>query len=87
MTLTQNDELIIEGIVNRVVEEKLDEKFEERIKPIEKKLDKVINILDGFAGNVRTMQEELTMVEGHKDTLEDHEERITALESQVITNA
>jgi hypothetical protein len=47
----------------------------------------VISILDGLAGSVRNMQEELTMVEGHKDKLMDHEERITALESQVIANA
>lgn len=83
MTLTSNDQLYIEATVERIVEQKLDE----RLEPIEKKIDRVIKILDSFAGNIQSHEQQLTMVEGHKDQLMDHEERITALESHAIANA
>lgn len=83
MTLTSNDQLYIEATVERIVEQKLDE----RLEPIEKKIDRVIKILDSFAGNIQSHEQQLTMVEGHKDQLMDHEERITALEPHAIANA
>lgn len=56
---------------------------QEEIKPLEKKIDQVLNLLDKFAGNIQSHQQQLAMVEGHKDQLEDHEERITTLESSL----
>jgi len=74
MALTYQDELTIEKIVDK------------KIKPLETKIDRVLTVLDKFAGNVKSMQEELAVVEGHKDQLEDHETRMIALESVVIAN-
>jgi hypothetical protein len=71
MALTFKDEETVRTIV------------QEEIQPIEQKIDKVLNILDGFVGNMQSMQQELTMVEGHKDQLEDHEERLTVLENKL----
>ena len=71
MSLTFKDEQTIEKIIDN------------KINPLEKKVDRVLNVLDGFAGNVKSMQEELTMVDGHKDQLEDHEERLEVLEDKL----
>jgi hypothetical protein len=83
MSLTSNDELIVESIVGKVFEEK----FDEKVKPLEAKIDKVITLLDAFAGNIQSHQQQLAMVEGHKDQIEDHEERIASLEAGSPINA
>lgn len=74
MPLTYQDEETVRKIVK------------EEVKPLEKKIDRVLTVLDKFAGNVKTMQEELAVVGGHKDQLEDHETRIITLESVVSAN-
>ena len=71
MTLTYKDEETVRKIVS------------EEVKPLEKKIDRVITVLDGFAGNVQSMQHELTMTEGHKDQLENHEERLEIIEDNL----
>lgn len=43
--------------------------------------------MDQVVGELKSMREELAMVAGHKDTLIDHEERITVLETKVNTSA
>jgi hypothetical protein len=83
MSLTSNDKLIVESIVGKVFEEK----FDEKVKPLEAKIDKVITLLDAFAGNIQSHQQQLAMVEGHKDQIEDHEQRITNLEAGSPINA
>lgn len=75
MALNTADELKIEDIVERQVTRAL--------KPIEMKIDRVIVVLDKFAGNVNSLQEQLTMVEGQSDKLENHEERIAKIETKV----
>lgn len=71
MALTYQDEQVIEKIVGVSLE------------PLEKKLDKALNLLDKFAGNVKTMQEELTVIRGYKDQLEEHDERLAIIETEL----
>lgn len=52
-------------------------------KRLEKKYDHVITLLDGISGNIKSMQEELTMVQGHKDQLENHESRLQVVEAKL----
>lgn len=50
-------------------EQTIEKNVDKKLKPIEKKIDRVLTVLDKFAGNVKSMQEELVVVTGYKDQL------------------
>lgn len=67
------------------MDQKIDSAILASEKRLEKKYDKIINLLDAFAGNVKSHEQQLAMVEGHKDQLEDHEVRLKNLELNLCT--
>jgi hypothetical protein len=43
--------------------------------------------MDKIMGEIKAMREELAIVTGYEDKIEDHEDRITAVEKKLITSA
>jgi hypothetical protein len=93
MPLSSKDEHTVRTIVQEELLP-LDHKVEQIITSaieasevrLDKKYNRVINTLDKVAGELQGIREELVMVSGHKDQLENHEERITTLELAASAN-
>lgn len=61
------------------IEKIIDEKLDQKIKFLPTK-DDFYTKMDEVMGELQEMREDLTVVSGYKDRLENHEERITRLE-------
>ncbi len=88
--LTKKDIAIIEELIERKLEEKLEQKLEEKL---EEKLrafrNEIFEKIDAFFSLYRKVDEEQTLLSGrvseHTDQLEDHEQRISILEDQQLS--
>lgn len=74
MTLTQQDIDTIETIV--------EDKIGAKTSDLPTK-DEFFTKMDEVLGEVQAMRQEFTMVEGHKDRLQDHEERLENIETHL----
>ncbi len=78
---TKDDlDLKVVGLVHSV---ELDQKLEAMESRLDKKYNKVMNVMDKVVGELQNIRDNMTMMQGHKDQLEDHEDRITALETHL----
>lgn len=80
MTLTFQDEQTVRKIVREEVKSEVKSQLTDFRSEMKTLLDKILK-------EVVANREEMVVVRGHKDTLVDHEERITVLETKVNTSA
>lgn len=78
--LTKSDKKYIE----ETIDTKLDEKLKSGLNSQEKRFsDKLVEFKDAILTEIKAMREELAIIIGYKDQIEDHETRITKLESSL----
>ena len=78
---TKDDlDLKVVGLVSSV---ELDQKLNAMESRLDQKYNKVMNVMDKVVGELQNIRDDITMIQGHKDQLEDHEDRITTLETKL----
>jgi DNA repair exonuclease SbcCD ATPase subunit len=82
--LTKSDLLKVEDLIDRKLDEKLEKKFEEKLKYLPSKVE-FYEKMDEVMGELKAIREQQELITGRdsevRETLEDHEERLTKLES------
>jgi hypothetical protein len=70
-------------VVGLVHTTELNQKLDDMENRLDKKYDKVMNVLDKVVGELQNIRDDMTMIQGNKDQLEDHEDRITTIETKL----
>ena len=80
MSLTKNDLKLIRGVVDEVVVEKVTDIVAENNQVIR---EEIIQFKDDILGEIVKLREDVAVVTGYKDQIENHEERITTVETKL----
>ena len=75
--------VLIPVAIDTQLDIKLEKYFDEADVKFTKKFGKVMNSLDKIAGSLKTINEQVSILGGNKDQIENHEERLVKIETKL----